>query len=360
MQQFLKSLFWIRGGIRKKLGIVKKSYQDPFLYFKIFTFILFCFVLFGINFFNNPFFISPSGDLSIERNNQSLFLESDLIFRHSPDLFIVQGAYLRAASSPSVITPRAMAVLTGISEWEETEGREEIIEYIVQPGDNLWSIAVKFGISQETLIWANELRGTIIRPGQTLLVLPVSGIKHVVRTGETISEIAKRYNVVPGEIITFNRLSPQGDIFVGQALVVPGGAKPLLRPTDRPIRELTPSEIYARFSTNNFFGQSHPFPFGQCTWWVAQRRAIPAWGHARDWLPNAQAAGLQTCRGRYCIPKPGAVIIVRGDPVFGHVGYVERVRGTKITFSEMNNIGWGRVNERTLRIGNLAIIGYIY
>lgn len=110
---------------------------------------------------------------------------------------------------------------------EEAETRREIIEYTVEPGDSLLDIAEKFNISLETLLWANDLtKNSIIRPGQKLIILPVSGVIHYVKSGDTLSEIAKKYKGDINEIIAFNELSGEGDIYVGDILIIPNGVLP--------------------------------------------------------------------------------------------------------------------------------------
>ncbi len=63
---------------------------------------------------------------------------------------------------------------------------------------------------------------------------------------------------------------------------------------------------------------------------------------------------------KICIPRVGAVVSLEGHKVYGHVAYVERVLGDKVIFSEMNYIGLGKMNYRTLRVGSSLIKGYIY
>lgn len=282
-----------------------------------------------------------------------------------PGLIVVNQNSFQAASPLTLLSPQALGMALGTVQHPEV--RNDIIQYMVREGDSLWSIANEFNISVDTIVWANDLRRTIIRPGQELVILPVSGVKHIVKEGDTISEIAERYGDVGTEtILDFNNLLREDSLFIGQLIIVPNGRE---RATISVVRTtntntvtvgLTPEQVRANFSTNNYWGQSWAFPFGQCTWWVAQKRPIGRWGHAKSWLSNAQRDGFRICRGSDCQPQVGAVLVIRGNPVFGHVVYVEEVSGDKIVFSEMNNIGWGRINERTVRIGDSAIIGYIY
>lgn len=103
----------------------------------------------------------------------------------------------------------------------------ERYDYTVEEGDTPGAIAELFGISLETLLWANNLTArSIIKPGQTLTVLPVNGVEHVVVKGDTIASLAKKYNAVSEEILAFNNLEEGSSLEVGVRLVVPNGIKP--------------------------------------------------------------------------------------------------------------------------------------
>ena len=82
-----------------------------------------------------------------------------------------------------------------------TASRKNIITYIVKEGDSPSKIAAQFGVSLNTILWANNLKsGSVIKPGQELLILPITGVYHTVQKGETLSAIAKKYSVSVGEI----------------------------------------------------------------------------------------------------------------------------------------------------------------
>ncbi len=267
--------------------------------------------------------------------------------KESPDFLLIQKSSLMAFSPSVLITPQVLGSLVG-----DNTTREGIIEYTVQTGDTLTSIAAHFGISLNTLLWANDLtQKSTIKPGQKLLILPVSGVMHLVKKGDTVGSIAEKYKTDPEKVIGFNDLSGDGDIVVKEVLIIPDGKLPSVSI----VQEAPPS-----LSTSNFYGKSHTYLWGQCTWWVAQKRTIPGWGNAKDWLNNAISSGFKVCKGSNCIPQVGAVISLSGNRYYGHVGYVEEVRGDKVVFSEMNYIGLGRMNYRTLRIGSSSIKGYIY
>ena len=165
-----------------------------------------------------------SSELNSLINSQNLFLGSrERFFIESPNLFFVQKNSLKAVSPPIVVTPKILGSLVGDS---EAGVRKEIIEYTVQEGDNLWTIAANFDISLDTLLWANDLsKNSLISPGQKLIILPVSGLIHHVQKGETLSEIAKVYKADVDEITSFNDLEGE-KIFAGDILIIPDGVMP--------------------------------------------------------------------------------------------------------------------------------------
>jgi murein DD-endopeptidase MepM/ murein hydrolase activator NlpD len=107
----------------------------------------------------------------------------------------------------------------------------EITEYSIKEGDTLSSIAQTFGVSMDTILWENNLKSVdAIKPGQIIRILPVTGVKHKVRRGETVYGIAKTYQVDAQTIIDypFNTFADDENftLMAGQELIVPEGIKP--------------------------------------------------------------------------------------------------------------------------------------
>jgi murein DD-endopeptidase MepM/ murein hydrolase activator NlpD len=127
--------------------------------------------------------------------------------------------------------------------------RANIEEYTVQDGDTVSSIADKFGISADTVRWQNSITGDKIKVGDTLEILPVTGIAHKVQKGDTLNSIAKRYDVDPQEIVNwqFNTFvnDETFELAVGQIVIVPNGVKPadnfLAGPVTPRAKQLTPN-----------------------------------------------------------------------------------------------------------------------
>ncbi|MBU1146219.1 peptidoglycan DD-metalloendopeptidase family protein [Patescibacteria group bacterium] len=105
--------------------------------------------------------------------------------------------------------------------------RTKVIEYQVEGGDSIGTIAEKFGISVNTVLWSNNLTSrSTIRPGDKLVILPTSGVLHKVKSGDTVDKIAKYYSSESEKILSFNALPDASDIKIGEYLVVPDGKVP--------------------------------------------------------------------------------------------------------------------------------------
>lgn len=99
----------------------------------------------------------------------------------------------------------------------------EGIMHVVKEGESIEKIAAHYGITAQTIRWANGLIGTnTLKPGQELLILPVDGVIHTVRRGQTLGRIAQLYDISEADIVRQNRIQG-GFILAGQQLVIPGG-----------------------------------------------------------------------------------------------------------------------------------------
>lgn len=126
----------------------------------------------------------------------------------------------------TIVDNKALLAETGISgsiiEVEERSKSGQISIYEVRPGDTISQISQMFEVSVNTIRWANNLEGPI-SPGQTLVILPINGVKHVVKTGGTVKDIAKIYNGDAREIALFNGISVDSVLNPGDEILVPNG-----------------------------------------------------------------------------------------------------------------------------------------
>ncbi len=123
---------------------------------------------------------------------------------------------------------------TGISKNNSTN-RQSIQTYIVKKGDTLSTIAKKFNLSINTILWENKLSlNSYIRPGDKLTILPVDGISYTIKSGDTISSIARRYGSTINKILAYNQISSVNKIRVNEKIIIPGGKfgrTPVVTPT---------------------------------------------------------------------------------------------------------------------------------
>ncbi len=102
--------------------------------------------------------------------------------------------------------------------------QDQISVYVVRSGDNLAKIAEMFGVSVDTILWSNDLNSkSVIKVGQTLVILPVSGVMHTVVSGDTLSKIAKKYGGSIDEISSFNDLKNDYKLAIGDTIMIPDG-----------------------------------------------------------------------------------------------------------------------------------------
>lgn len=154
----------------------------------------------------------------------------------------VESRVLGTMTESSYVQP-----LTEVSD----KPRAEQLEYDVQSGDTLGSISEKFGVSIDTIRWANSSKiksvKTVLKAGDVLMIPPVTGVVHKVKSGETVYSVAKKYDISAQGIVDFPFNEFTNDetfaLAVGQTLVVPDGVVPDVRPwspTSGLARVLTP------------------------------------------------------------------------------------------------------------------------
>ncbi len=121
---------------------------------------------------------------------------------------------------------------------EDTSGGGIVyVEYTVQDGDSISSIAEAFGVDPQAIVDLNGLGSpTEVSVGLVLKIPPSSGptatpaptavsggggTVHVVQPGEWIWQIARNYGVDPNAIIDANDLANPSVIYPGQELIIP-------------------------------------------------------------------------------------------------------------------------------------------
>ena len=136
------------------------------------------------------------------------------------------------------------------------------VRYRVREGDTIFDLAAAHRTSMSALIAANHLSGRAgrIRTGQVLLVPPSAHrvavaprpayITRVVRSGDTIADLAARYRISPSVLLRANHLDRRGRIYAGQHLRVPAQAARAVAKRRSP----TPSRQSYRVHTGDTVG----------------------------------------------------------------------------------------------------------
>ncbi len=209
--------------------------------------------------------------------------------------------------------------------------RSEIIEYEVKSGETASEIAQKFNISIETLKWANNLQSVNnIKPGQKLKILPVSGVAHTVKEGDTLESVAKKYSAESQGIVDFpfNDIPDDFKLKVGQVLIVPDGVPPEVKapPSRRP-----QPQYLAQGPTSPAFSA----PGGGSFIWPTSGGLSQyfSWYHPGIDIPNKSAPTI--------VAADSGTVVVAGWP--DNYGYGNRVvidhgNGYRTLYAHLSNI----------------------
>ncbi len=159
-----------------------------------------------------------------------LSVEADQSALYAPLLSTTQNPTpVGATGGGTVTTENGVLISTGpvgaetIAEARQTSSGE-ISVYVVREGDSLSQIAEMYSVTSNTILWANDLKSaSSIKPGQTLVILPVAGVQHTVKSGESLATLVKKYGADMDEVLAYNNLSADSALTVGEELIFPGG-----------------------------------------------------------------------------------------------------------------------------------------
>lgn len=142
---------------------------------------------------------------------------------------------------------------------------DKISVYEVRRGDTLSQIAEMFNVSISTIRWANDLGldGTI-SPGDSLVILPVSGLKYKIKKGDTLNALVKKYEADKLEVMVYNGLDSE-DLVIGTEIIIPN-ADIHLEPTKKS------TKVASGLDLSGYFG--HPIPGAIKTQGIHGRNAV--------------------------------------------------------------------------------------
>lgn len=243
---------------------------------------------------------------------------------------------------------------------QPTGDRREVVTYVTQSGDTVDSVSARYGVSKDTIKWANSLTSDALDAGKELTIPPVDGVLHTVKEGDTVEKLAEKYSASHDRIVAFNDLELQG-LTPNAKIIVPAGQLP---ETERPgyvaprVNTWAGTSAGSSYASSNFMSGSvgNKYAYGYCTWYAYERRAQMGrpvgsfWGNANTWSAAARAQGFTVNN----VPAAGAVFQTSsGGGGYGHVGIIDSVdhaAGT-VTYRDMNGgAGWNRIGSGTVSI----------
>ena len=218
--------------------------------------------------------------------------------------------------------------------------RVGIAEYTVQPGDSLSFIARDYGVSIESIMWANGLRDShSIREGHVLKIPPVSGVIHTVKSGETISSIAKKYGADAENIIAYNALPKDGKLQTNDELIIPDGkiataGTPITR-TAITFAHLPNLDSYFAHPTNGL-GRISQWLHGRNGIDIANSYGTPVYAAADGTVVGTAKSGWNGGYGLYIkISHPNGT-----DTLYSHLSKVLVIAGQTVQKSQqIGNMG---------------------
>ena len=222
---------------------------------------------------------------------------------------------------------------------------DRISVYVVRPGDTLSDIAGMFDVSVNTIIWANNLKSARdVHPGDTLIILPVSGVERTIVKGDTLKSIAKKYGADAGEIAQYNGLDPVEALVIGSTIIIPGGEIAAPAPSVRSSASFVREPYLGGGGSVQTGYYSNPIPGGILTQGLHGWNGIDI-GAARGTPIHASA--------------DGAVIVARNNGGwnggYGNYVVITHSNGTQTLYSHMRSV----IVYSGQPVSSGQIIGYV-
>jgi murein DD-endopeptidase MepM/ murein hydrolase activator NlpD len=221
----------------------------------------------------------------------------------------------------------------------ELPENDQITTYTVKTGDSLSEIASQFGVSTNTIRWANNIpKDKNIHIGQTLVILPITGVRHKVSKGDTLANIAKKYKSDADDIAVFNGIESNEGLVVGEFIIVPDGEINI--PTDQIKKKTQKPSNTLKNNKKTTSDNNEPVSGGYYSKPVSGGILTQGYHdqyHALDIsLPRGQAMGapiLAAASGTVIVAKPSGY-----NGGYGQMVIIQHDNGTQTLYAHMSSV----------------------
>lgn len=263
------------------------------------------------------------------------------------------------SANVNIVSDNAILPATGpmgVFDGRDTSFSLETSVYVVRKGDSISAIASMFDVSIDTILATNDMKkGDKLVEGDTLFILPVSGIEHTVTKGQTLKGIATLYKVDVSDIALYNGITEDAVLAIGDDLIIPG-AEMFDEGSDKPATNLGTSAIkdqnyYIAYPIKNLIGYFiNPLPTGHKT------RGLHGPGHRGIDIGAPVGAPIYaSASGIVTITKSGCLVgQKRCGGGYGNMAVIQHSNGTKTLYGHMS-----KLNTRTgASVSQGKVIGF--
>lgn len=268
-----------------------------------------------------------------------------------------------------VVKDEFFSVNSLIEEERDFDWISKSFDYTVSALDTLSSVAEKFQVKKESILWANSFEpNKNLIAGEIIKIPPVSWIYHTLWDDETLLDVARRYNIELWKIESQNLITQDSVSFWDQ-IFVPGADKSF------PVQYMYKDRINwgYTFSSNRWSEiigydwaykltrriPERAFVWGNCTYFVAKYKNVNWSWNANDWYKNAKSKWVATWHK----PWLGSIVVFDWkwyNPRYWHVAIVTDIKEDHIVVKDMNYRRLNEVTTRKVPINDRAIVWYIY
>lgn len=250
------------------------------------------------------------------------------------------------ANNSLLASTSAVSTLGGAPE-SDSPSADQTSVYVIRDGDSISQIADMFGVSVNTILWANDMKkGDKLVTGDVLFILPISGLEHTVAKGETVKSIAALYKADVNDIIAYNDLSPNTNLTVGDKLMIPDAQK--AEESDKPVKDLA-----ASVAKDKQYYVSHPVKS------LSGYYIDPVPGYRKSQgIHDNNAVDLAVASGTPIhAAASGRVILARTgyNGGFGNLVIISHPNGTETLYAHQSSIA----TETGAQVSQGQVIGYV-